>query len=134
MENKNKIQGFSLTDLFKKFPIKIGDIIYELKYNLGSIAYLEEKGIPINPEPLKKFFNEKPILILSNVLYAGLPNKVRKEMTYEDFLESVQEQEMNDLHKYMTRALEAIGFSITEIGIESKNISEKKGEEAEKKN
>lgn len=129
---------FSLTDLFKKFPIKIGETTYELKYSLGSIAYLEEKGIPINPEPLKKMFQEKPVFILSNVLYAGLPTRIRQEMSFEDFLDSINEKEMNELHEYMMTALKAIGFSITEIEAEKESGEKETGSEnnesVEKKN
>jgi len=80
--------GFdNIAKLLSSSEIPIGNKKYKLRFSLTDIIELEKEGLKISL--LGELLKNKPMLTISKVLYAGFSEEDKKEMTYENFCDSV---------------------------------------------
>ncbi len=136
MTEKNEIKRIRFTDIFKDFPVEIKGKTYKLRYPIASAYYFEEHGIPLEADELKKKFVEKPVYVITHVLYTGLPLEAKKSITFIEFMEEIKEEDIEKLEEFMTKALEAMGFDFSspykELEDKQKTGSSEKKEDKKK--
>jgi len=137
MENKNEEVNVinkesiseKLSQLFKNLPIDFGGQSYTLKYTVGSLLYLEEKGIPIDPIKIQKMYTEKAVYVLAHLLYAGLPLEVKERKSFYAFSDELTTDEVVKMSDYLTKGLKALGHDITPPEIIAKEQEDKSNNE-----
>jgi len=99
-------------DFFKDFVVKVNDKEYKLKYTINSFKFLEENGINLNR--IESHLLAKPISTISCFLYAGLPLKVKEELSFNQFCEEFNAEDLEKLAEKFTKAQEAMQHGMPE--------------------
>lgn len=96
-------------DIFKGSSIKINGKEYEIKYTLASWVNLEKVGI--TPSNLSEKFESQMLTTLTNMIYYGISKEIRSTMSIDDFAESI---DMGQLDELMKGISSAVGQSMPE--------------------
>lgn len=79
-------------EIFGFIKVQVGDQEYPLKYTLGALMDIQEKGININdPSVMSDPLN------IATVLYLGLPPKIQEQLTIKDVAYQIDMGQMQEL-------------------------------------
>ncbi len=114
-----------ISKLLTNTEIPIGDKKYKLRYSLTDLIGLEKEGFKISL--ISELLKNEPMLAAAKILYAGFLDDDKKEMSYENFCDSITVDILLNFIKNLGDNVSTIKTALSEsLPVEKKEDKESK--------